>query len=64
MKYRFATLLLCCLTIAANIPLYSWVQQDYIPTNVDESEFEVSINAKEGTTIVAMNTAMARVEER
>lgn len=64
MKYRFATLLLCLLTIAANIPLYSWVQQDYIPTNVDESEFEVSINAKEGTTIVAMNTAMARIEER
>jgi HAE1 family hydrophobic/amphiphilic exporter-1 len=64
MKYRFATLLLCLLTIAANIPLYSWVQQDYIPTNVDESEFEVSINAKEGTTIVAMNTAMAKIEER
>ncbi|MCU0719317.1 MAG: efflux RND transporter permease subunit [Pirellula sp.] len=64
MKYRFATLILCFLTIAANIPLYSWVQQDYIPTNVDESEFEVSINAKEGTTIVAMNTAMAKVEER
>lgn len=64
MRFRFATLILCFLTIAANIPLYSWVQQDYIPTNVDESEFEVSVNAKEGTTIASMNLAMARIEEK
>ncbi|AMV31091.1 Multidrug resistance protein MdtC [Pirellula sp. SH-Sr6A] len=63
MRYRFATLILCVLTILANIPLYGWVRQDYIPTNVDESEFEVSINAKEGTTIVAMNSAVERIEK-
>ena len=34
--------------IAANVPLYQLVKQDYIPTNVDESEFEVSIYAPEG----------------
>lgn len=64
MRFRFATLILCFLTIAANIPLYSWVQQDYIPTNVDESEFEVSVNAKEGTTIASMNIAMEKIEEK
>lgn len=64
MRYRFATLVLCILTILANIPLYGWVRQDYIPTNVDESEFEVSINAKEGTTILAMNSAVEQIEKK
>ena len=63
LKYRFLTLLLCVATILANIPLYGLVKQDYIPTNVDESEFEISVNTKEGTSILSMNEAMQRVEE-
>ncbi len=63
MRYRFATLVLCILTILANVPLYQMVRQDYIPTNVDESEFEITINAKEGTTILAMNTAVQEIEK-
>lgn len=64
LKYRFFTVLLCIATILANIPLYGLVKQDYIPTNVDESEFEISLNTKEGTSIRSMNEAMQRVEER
>jgi len=64
LRFRFLTLLLCIGTVAANIPLYGLVRQDYIPTNVDESEFEVSINAKEGTNIYGMNEAVALVEDR
>ncbi len=63
LKYRFLTLLLCIVTVLANIPLYSWVRQDYIPTNVDESEFEISVNAKEGATILSMNGALRQIEE-
>ena len=63
LKYRFLTMLLCLATILANIPLYKLVKQDYIPTNVDESEFEISVNTKEGTSIRSMNEAMQRVEE-
>lgn len=63
LKYRFLTLLLCIATVLANIPLYSWVRQDYIPTNVDESEFEISVNAKEGATILSMNGALRQIEE-
>lgn len=63
LKHRFLTMLLCLATILANIPLYKLVKQDYIPTNVDESEFEISINTKEGTSIRSMNEAMQRVEE-
>lgn len=62
MRYRFLALLLCIAVIAANIPLYRLVKQDYIPTNVDESEFEVSVQAKEGVSLFAMNQAMQVVE--
>ncbi len=64
LRYRFLTLLLCIATILANIPLYTWVRQDYIPTNVDESEFEVSVNAREGTSLLGMNDALQVVEEK
>jgi HAE1 family hydrophobic/amphiphilic exporter-1 len=64
LKYRFVTLLLCFGTILANVPIYGWVKQDYIPTNVDESEFEISINAKEGSSILAMNEAVKQIEKK
>ena len=62
MRYRFMALLLCIAVIAANIPLYKLIKQDYIPTNVDESEFEVGVQAKEGVSLSAMNQAMQVVE--
>ena len=64
LKYRFLTMLLCVGTILANIPLYGWVRQDYIPTNVDESEFEVSVIAREGTSLLGMNEALQVIEEK
>ena len=33
--------------MASNVWLYDKVNQDYIPTNVDESEFEIRIEARE-----------------
>lgn len=63
MRFRFLALLLCIAVIAANIPLYKLIKQDYIPTNVDESEFEVGVQAKEGVSLTAMNQAMQVVEE-
>ena len=62
LKYRWAVLLLSIAVTASNWPLYSMVKQDYIPTNVDESEFEVSITAKEGATLTAMNETMQHAE--
>ncbi|MDX1930013.1 MAG: efflux RND transporter permease subunit, partial [Pirellulaceae bacterium] len=62
MRYRFLALLVCIATIAANVPLYKMIKQDYIPTNVDESEFEVGITAKEGVSLTSMDSAMQVVE--
>ncbi|MCA9168089.1 MAG: efflux RND transporter permease subunit, partial [Planctomycetales bacterium] len=62
MRNRWAVLLLSALVVAANVPLYSLVKQDYIPTNVDESEFEIRVGAAEGATLTTMNDAMKRAE--
>ncbi|MGE3313896.1 MAG: efflux RND transporter permease subunit, partial [Planctomycetaceae bacterium] len=62
MKHRLLVCGLSVLVILANIPLYFLVQQDYIPTNVDESEFEVRLGAPEGTTISAMDATLQTVE--
>src|SRR5204862_482296 len=47
----------------SSIPLYRVVKQEYIPTDVDEAEFDVNINAPEGTNIDAMNEAVLAAEE-
>jgi HAE1 family hydrophobic/amphiphilic exporter-1 len=62
LRFRGLVLLLSLAAVAANWPLYQLVKQDYIPTNVDESEFEISVYAKEGASITSMDEAMAAVE--
>lgn len=62
MRHRWLVMAVSLAVILANIPLYFLVQQDYIPTNVDESEFEVRLSAPEGTTISAMDAALQTVE--
>jgi len=46
-----------------SIPLYRVVKQEYIPTDVDEAEFDVNVNAPEGTNVDAMNNAMLSIEK-
>ncbi|MEX0729024.1 MAG: efflux RND transporter permease subunit [Planctomycetaceae bacterium] len=62
MRHRWVVLLLSLAVVASNWPLYSLVKQDYIPLNVDESEFEVQIEGKQGANLLAMREAIDRVE--
>ncbi|HSB08435.1 MAG TPA: efflux RND transporter permease subunit [Blastocatellia bacterium] len=48
--------------IASSVPLYKVVKQDYIPTDVDEAEFDVGVTAREGTSLAAMDQVMRAVE--
>jgi HAE1 family hydrophobic/amphiphilic exporter-1 len=64
MRFRWVVLALSILTIAANWPLYQMVKQDYIPTNVDESEFEVSILAPEGASLESMDEVLTGIEKQ
>ncbi len=47
----------------SSIPLYGLVRQEYVPSDVDEAEFEGNINAPEGTSLAAMDEAMRRIEQ-
>ncbi|GIW91277.1 MAG: acriflavine resistance protein B [Pirellulaceae bacterium] len=62
LRLRWAVALLAALAVWANVPLYRLVKQDYIPTNVDESEFEISVQGPEGATLATMSEALAEIE--
>src|SRR5215467_13756532 len=63
MRHRFAVALISLATVLTSIPLYRSVKQEFIPTNVDEAEFEVSVNAPEGTNLAVMNQVITAMEK-
>src|SRR5437660_3862951 len=63
MHHRLTVAVIALLVALSSIPLYRVVKQEYIPTDVDEAEFDVNINAPEGTNIEAMNEAVLAVEK-
>ncbi len=63
MRYRLLVLLLCVAVVWVNKPLYGLIKQDYIPTNVDESEFEVGVTAREGASLLSMDQCIQLVEQ-
>ena len=62
LRFRWLVLLMVIVTIASNYELQSWVQRDYVPINVDESEFEVRAEAARGASIEAMEETIDVVE--
>lgn len=50
------------LVILSVVPIYGRVLQEFVPSGVDEGEFEVGVTAPEGTSLGAMNEAMLAVE--
>lgn len=63
MSHRAAVIVLGGLTMASTVPLFHLVKQEYLPTNVDESEFEMSVNSPEGTSLLSMQGVMNRLYE-
>ena len=39
------------------------MKQEFIPTNVDEAEFEISVNGPEGTNLAVMNETITAMEK-
>ena len=54
---------LALLVMLSSVPLYKFVQQEYLPSNVDEGEFDVRVSLPEGTGLGAVNEVALRVEE-
>jgi HAE1 family hydrophobic/amphiphilic exporter-1 len=63
MRHRLVVSVLALGVIASSVPLYRAVKQEFIPSNVDEAEFEVSVNAPEGTNLASMNETMLAMEQ-
>jgi HAE1 family hydrophobic/amphiphilic exporter-1 len=63
MRHRVAVAVLAVCVAASSVPLYRVVKQEYIPSDVDEAEFDVQINAPEGTSLSVMDEAMRSVEK-
>ncbi len=63
MRHRIAVSVVALLVVLSSVPLYRAVKQEFIPTNVDEAEFEVSVNGPEGTNLAVMNETMQAIEK-
>src|SRR6266567_2708076 len=63
MHHRWVVAVIAIAVALSSIPLYRVVKQEYIPSDVDEAEFDVNVNAPEGTNIDTMNEAMLAIEK-
>src|SRR6185503_6306216 len=63
MRHRIAVAVLAIATVMTSVPLYRAVKQEFIPTNVDEAEFEVGVNGPDGTNINVMNEVITAMEK-
>ncbi|HEU4368376.1 MAG TPA: efflux RND transporter permease subunit [Methylomirabilota bacterium] len=58
MGHRWAVVLVSVAVLAVTVPIYRQVKQEYIPSDVDESEFQVLVFGPEGMSLAAMDEAM------
>ena len=63
MRHRILISVIAIGVIISSVPLYKMVRQEYIPTDVDEAEFEMNVNAPEGTSLAAMDGVMKTIED-
>ncbi|MBI2202368.1 MAG: efflux RND transporter permease subunit, partial [Candidatus Rokubacteria bacterium] len=63
MRHRWGVVAVSLLVIAATWPIYGWVKQEYTPSDVDEGEFQASINGPEGLSITAMDEAVRAISD-
>jgi len=62
MRRRWLVAGLAALVMASSVPLYQFVRQEYLPSNVDEGEFDVRLTAVEGTGLGAINEVSLQAE--
>ena len=62
MRHRAAVMIIAIVVAASSIPFFMNIGREFVPTDVDEAEFNVSVTAPEGTSVAAMNAAMVDVE--
>ena len=63
-RHRAVVMTAAAAVIVSSIPLYKIVRQEYIPTNVDEAEFDVNVTAPEGISLATMDKVMQTSKPR
>jgi len=62
LRHRAVVVLVALGVVAMSFPLYGMVRQEYIPSDVDEAEFDVSVTAPEKASLAAMDAVMQAIE--
>jgi len=62
LRHRIVFSLIGIAIVASSVPLYRMVRQEYIPTDVDEAEFEIRITAPLNASISAMDEVLRKVD--
>lgn len=62
LRHRLLVVLLSLGVMLSAWPLYGLIKQDYIPTDIDEAEFEMRVTAPQSTSLAAMDETMRTVE--
>jgi HAE1 family hydrophobic/amphiphilic exporter-1 len=62
LRHRLLVTAVALGVILSTLPLYLVVRQDYIPSDVDEAEFDVNVTAPEGTSPAAIAKVMESIE--
>ncbi len=62
LRHRAVVATIGSLVILSSWPLYTIVRQEYIPSQVDEGEFEIQVNAPQTASIEAMDDVMRQID--
>ncbi len=60
MRFRWAVVLLCVITVASIVPLYKFVGMAFLPDE-DESLFQINIRGPQGTSLSATQSILDRI---
>lgn len=63
MRHRLVVMAVAIVVSLSTIPMLDRVGREFVPSDVDEAEFTVSVTAPEGTSVQAMHSAMLEVEQ-
>jgi HAE1 family hydrophobic/amphiphilic exporter-1 len=62
MRHRVVVVVVSLAAVAATVPLLAATKTEFVPSDVDEAEFQVSVTAPEGVGMESMDEAMLEVE--
>lgn len=63
-RHWVLTLASAAVIVLSAVPLYAALRQDYLPSDIDEAEFNINVTGPEGTSFEAFDAALKEVEER